>query len=510
MPQPNLNDGYIVQALESNPGYNRDSPLLEGTTFSDGDWNRFYAKNPRKMGGMEKILSGTDEPVRAMYQCAVGNFTRVFLFRDTGVSQVDFYPDGTITSELDRTPTDWVVPPVGTPSLTFSVDSYTLYAVDSGITSQIILFLAPPNSENPSQTTEVPLYFAPADSTENFISAGVSASGGVVVSTPYIMVYGNDGLVKTNDGLSPFVWSGTGTYQFIVTNSKVLGAKEFRGGVQFWSIDTLFLTARNTNGDGFVTTVLAPDISLLSPSSIVTTHNNTVVWVGNDQFYVYNGVAQPIVNTFNHNLFFDNVNQKYKGKVWGMYVGKYQEIWFFNVENAYTEPNRVFIYKLDENYWYDATLSRTCGLKQKFLDYPLLADAKPNPFNPEISYSIWAHEKGYDLVHEGVSYPIKSFFQTRIFDAFAENPMTNLNMIIRKLEPDLIQKGDMTVEVLTYQYPKSPPVISKVFTFAEAQKTEDINVQGRYISFRFTSNTLGGFYQMGMMQVNYQLGGVTP
>lgn len=505
--------GNIIQALDTAPGVNRDTPKLSGDTYLDLLWARFYAKSVRKMGGMEKFVDGNDDPVRGMFQSSIENFVRIFQFRDSGVTQYDVLANGTKTAEINRTPVGWVIPSPGTPSYTFSVTSYTLYAEDTGESSEVIIFVAPPNSENPSQTIEAPVYFAPANSDSPFEPAGISTSGGVITFSPYIFVYGNNGVVKTNDGKSPLVWTTVGTdetFQFIVTNSKLLGAANSRAGLLLWSIDTLFIAQPNPNGPGFVTSTIAPEISLLSPSTIVASHNNTFLWVGNDQFYVYTGASNIVTNFQNHNYFYDNINTKYKGKIWGLYVGNFQEIWFFNVQEGYTEPNHLFIYNMQEDSWSDTPLARTSGLKKKFLDYPLLADANPNPLSPTIQYSVWEHEKGFDLVNDGIAYPIKSYFQSRLFDTFSENPQINLNMITRKFEPDIIQRGDITVEVLTYKYPKSDPVVSQKFTLTENDVQVDLSNQGRYVSYRFTSNTLGGFYQMGKNQINYQLGAVRP
>lgn len=506
----NIDYGYWIQPFDTDPGSNRDTPPLDGTTYLDLKWCRFYASRPRKMGGYEKVVEGNHHIVRAMFQVAIRDFTRVFLFRDTGVSQIDFLDNGSITGETDRTPLDWTPPAPGTPSLTFSVDSYTLFAEDTGETSEIIVFAAPPNSENPSQTTTAKVYFAPSDSIAPFLFTSQMTSGGIVVSVPYIFTFGNNGAMYSNNGVSPLVWSGAGTYQFIVSNSKLLAARRFRGGLLVWSVDTLFTVVANTTGGGFSSAVAAPQISLLSPDTIVEGHNNTFYWCGNDQFYVYNGVAQPIPNTYNHNLFYDNVTDKYKGKIWAMYVGNFQEVWFFSVEKGQTEPNQLFIYKMDENYWYDTPLSRTCGLKKKLLEYPLLADSNTNIYSGGNSYSVWAHEVGFDVINDGIAYPIESYFQSKLFDSFQANPQMNLEMIVRKMEVDIIQKGDMELQILSYPYPKSDPQVSSAVPFLESQAQADFSVQGRYMSFKFVSNALGGFYQMGRNQVNYQLGGGKP
>ena len=505
-----LEYGYINQAFETEPGSNRDTPPLDGKTYLDMQHCRFYASKPRKMGGFEKYITGNQYPVRAMFQVAIDDFTRVFLFRDTGVSHVDFLPNGSIGNEVDRTPIDWVVPTPGSPSLTFSVDSYTIFAEDTQETSEVIIFAAPPNSENPSQTTVANVYFAPSNSTDRFIFANQTTAGGIVVSVPYIFPFGNNGVMYSNNGESPLVWTGTGCYTIPVSNSKLLAARRFRGGLLVWSIDTLFNVVPNTTGGGFTSGEAAPQISLLSPSSIVETHQNGFVWVGNDQFYLYNGVANPIPNTTNHNYFFDNINLNYKGKVWGLYVGNFQEIWFFYPRGNKTECSDAVIYKLDENLWYDTIMARTCGLKKKLLNYPLMADSNQNIYSGSQTYAVWAHEVGYNVVNDNFSYPIESYFQTKLFDAFQQNPQINLEMIIRKMEIDIIQSGPLNIEILNYDYPKSQPSVSSSKVFLESDTQLSLSDQGRYISFKFSSNCLNGFFQMGVNQINYQLGAVKP
>jgi hypothetical protein len=504
--------GYYIQPFDSNPGVSKDTTIYDSETFIDSQHTRFFAGRARKMGGYEKVISGNNHIVRALYSVAINDFTRVFIFRDTGVSHIDFLANGSITGEVDRTPVGWVPPAPGTPSLTFSVDSLTTVSTSGGSFSSAVavFFVAPPNSQNPSQTQEAQVYYVDAASNQPFNPINVMCSGGLIVFAPYLMVYGNDGVIRYSSATDFTVFPAASNN--VVSSTKILACKRYRGGsILAWTIDSLYTIARDTtNPSRFTSVTTSPKISLLSPSSIIEGHDNSFYWVGNEQFYVYNGVTQTLPNSLNRLQFFANLNKKYKGKVWGMYTGNFQELWWFSPENENTECNRLYGCSLAEKAWFDSNLPRSCGLERDYLDYPLLADTQPNIYSVSSTFSVWQHEKGFNIVDNGMSYPLTAYFQTRLFTAFDKNPQVNLEMILRKMEVDVNQMGDMQIQIITYNFPKSDPYESQIYTLTASQKQIDLNIQGRYVSFKFISNDMNGFFQMGKNQVNYQLGGARP
>jgi hypothetical protein len=132
-----------------------------------------------------------------------------------------------------------------------------------------------------------------------------------------------------------------------------------------------------------------------------------------------------------------------------------------------------------------------------------------------LNYGLWQEETGTDRVIYGRSYAIDSYFETNIMTWFEKAPTDDRQMRIRRIEPDFVLSGDMTMVINTRDFPQSPVSTSQTYTFTpqvpviELNKI-DTNNMGRLVSFRFESNMAGGDYFMGKTILNFAPGDVRP
>jgi hypothetical protein len=125
-------------------------------------------------------------------------------------------------------------------------------------------------------------------------------------------------------------------------------------------------------------------------------------------------------------------------------------------------------------------------------------------------YKFWVHEVGTDEIDGLTLNPIQSFFET----ADLSLPVTaqiNKSLQVLMLEPDFVQSGDMTVQVMGRANARAPEVNGIIMTFVENPQTPQeqvvfLKTQRRELRFRFESNTLGGNYQMGLVLAHVQQG----
>ena len=125
-------------------------------------------------------------------------------------------------------------------------------------------------------------------------------------------------------------------------------------------------------------------------------------------------------------------------------------------------------------------------------------------------YKFWVHEVGTDEIDGLTLNPIQSFFET----ADLSLPVTsgiNKSMQALMIEPDFVQSGDMTVQVMGRANARAPEVNGIIMTFVEDPETPQeqvvfLKTQRRELRFRFESNTLGGNYQMGLVLAHVQPG----
>ena len=134
---------------------------------------------------------------------------------------------------------------------------------------------------------------------------------------------------------------------------------------------------------------------------------------------------------------------------------------------------------------------------------------------PNNTYGVWQEEYGTDRVLYGKSLAIDSYFETNIMTWFEKAPTDDREMRIRRIEPDFVQSGPMTMIVNTRDFAQSTVSSSQTYTFLPGQEVVtlakvDTNNMGRLVSFRFESNISGGTYEMGRVVLNYAPGDVRP
>jgi hypothetical protein len=128
-------------------------------------------------------------------------------------------------------------------------------------------------------------------------------------------------------------------------------------------------------------------------------------------------------------------------------------------------------------------------------------------------YMVHQHEFGMNQVIDGVTLSIRSFIQTNSIDYKAKGPLgdrwmgVNRQVMLGRIEPDLIQNGPMTVDVITRRYPRDDPS-SATFPMEVATGAEnidglkmDLTEQGFLVSLRFQSDTQNGFFEMGEIMI---------
>jgi hypothetical protein len=125
-------------------------------------------------------------------------------------------------------------------------------------------------------------------------------------------------------------------------------------------------------------------------------------------------------------------------------------------------------------------------------------------------YKFWVHEVGTDEIDGLTLNPIQSFFETADLSLPATSQI-NKSLQVLMLEPDFVQSGDMTVQVMGRANARAPEVNGIIMTFVEDPQTPQeqvvfLKTQRRELRFRFESNTLGGNYQMGLVLAHVQPG----
>ena len=498
-----------ILEIKSLPGIKRDGTRLEGDAYVDGQWVRFQRGLPRKIGGyrsINKFLNGISRGLHAFTQ---NDLTYVHSGSFNKVER--FYIDSTNNTSVivDRTPTT---------GFTVDADNVWQFDVDSDSTQNLIMAQVAPNGRNLANSNGGALFSGPVLGTGALtpvtLPSGGNCTGGVVSLHPYTFIYGTNGYVAWSIPGDPTNFTGSGSGSANAASQKLVKAMPLRGGPGnspsglFWSADALVRGTFVGGAPVFQFDTISTESSILSPNSVIE-YDGVFYWAGVDRFLMFNGVVREVPNALNLNWFFDGLNETQAQKVFAFKVPRYGEIWWCYPRDGATECSHAVIYNVRENSWYDCELpngGRSAGFSPSVFRKPLLTGVQTSTSG----YKLWVHETGVDEVDGIVTQPILSYFETADI-SLPVLAQTNRQLHILSLEPDFVQSGDMEVSVHGRFNARSPEIESPPLSFPAVatnpqQTLITLKEQRRQLRFRFTSNVVGGDYQMGLILAHFQPG----
>lgn len=486
--------------IRSQPGIQRDGTRLAGKAYSDGLWCRFQRGLPRKMGGYIVLTDTLLEKIYGMSSFAQAGRVYQHLGGTARLTQVVSNSQGNFLGTNNRTPGGFSASPNNVWQMDFLADP-------AGGNARVVAH-AGQNLAEIDSTVETPIYAGDVTASGALTATAMdNVSGGIVVLYPYLLAFSNAGRVDVSDleDLSvPPVDSA------FVTGSKLVRGLSLRGGGGgpaglLWSLDSLiratFNSAIPANGI-FAFDTISDDISVLSSRGIIA-DMGIYFWVGVDRFFMFNGVVREIPNSYNVNFFFDNLNFTQRQKVFAYKVPRFGEIWWCFPRGNATECNHAVIYNWRENTWYDTPLpgaGRSDGIYAKVYNKPFMAgvDAVTGP-----SYLLWQHETGTDQIYGSSVQPIRSYFETGDITLITGEEPLNASLRLERVEPDLVQAGNVSLTVKGETNVKSDTInsVTKVIppgiVSADQQTVPFMDGVRRIMRFNMESNTSGGNYEMG-------------
>jgi hypothetical protein len=213
----------------------------------------------------------------------------------------------------------------------------------------------------------------------------IEVSGGVVSLHPYVVVYGDNGLLKNCSAGDPTDWNSADANEVNVATGKIVKGLPVRGGSNspsglFWSLESLirmsYIGGVGTPAQYWRYDIISSQSSILSSQSVIE-YDGIYYWCGVDRFLLYNGVVKEIPNNMNQNYFFDNLNYSQRQKVWATKVPRFGEVWWYYPSGDSEECNDAIIYNTRENVWYDSGTAlgarRSAGYFSQVFRFPIAA-----------------------------------------------------------------------------------------------------------------------------------------
>lgn len=520
--------------IASKPGIKRDGTKFEGDYYVDGQWVRFQRGLPRKIFGYKTISNYLTEISRGMKTFTENGSTFVHSGSDEYLERFSLDQNGNASAVVDRTPV----------TLEFSPNNMwqfdVLYDSISLVPSNKIIAQVAPNGNTLYNSFGGQVFYgdmrAPDRLTEVAIPAGVSATGGVCVLHPYLTVFGTDGSIGWSAPGNPSDLFGDGSGNARVAAQKIVRGLPLRGGPGnapaglYWSADAVVRASFVGGSQTFQFDTISSQSSILSPASVIE-YDGIYFWCGVDRFLMFNGVVRDVENTMNINYFFDGLNRAYSQRVFAFKVPRFGEIWWCYPRGNATECTHAVIYNVREQTWYDTELpngGRSAGEFAAQFATPLLTGVtiNQNKAPPTIrqtqagdtrttesgdiritytndNYKFWQHEVGVDEIDINNANAIQSYFETADISAVALEG-ANRSLRCELIEPDFVQVGNMTVQIVGRANARAKEIFSEPRTIVPNPSTPYEQVVffkeiRREMRFRFESNILNGNYQMGQV-----------
>ena len=500
---------YTIKSL---PGIKRDGTRLENGFYVDGQWCRFQRGLPRKMWGYRRLSADLPEISRGLNGYNQNGLLYLVSGGRSTLTQFTINANSIVTSTNNRTPS------------ALTADDRALWTFDvnfDGTGAGASYLFAHPglNLTQIDSTAKAILYYGPVSATTQLTANTAPAvSGGVVSLYPYVFVYGSDGYVAWCVANTPNDWVSAGSGDANITSQKIVAALPLRAGPGnapaglFWSLDSLIRCTFVGGDTVFQFDTLTSQSSILSSQSVIE-YDGIFYWVGVDRFLQFNGVVREIPNQLNQNWFFDNLNYDQRQKVFAYKVPRFGEIWWCYPRGSATECTHAVIYNVRENTWYDTLLPNSGRSEGKFVtvyEFPITTGIDP----VSGSYKLWQMEYGLDEVDGTSVNSIPSYFETADISYVADpGQPKNRSMRCVMIEPDFVQSGNMTCQISGRANARSPEVISDPKTFPDQANTITPEQQviffkeiRREMRFIFSSNTVGGDYQMGQCIAHIDVG----
>lgn len=204
----------------------------------------------------------------------------------------------------------------------------------------------------------------------------------------------------------------------------------------------------------FGVSAVSEKITIQSPNAAVAV-DDVVMWMGANEFYVYQGTVQRMPCTV-RDYVFNDFNFDQAEKVIAGVNSEHSEIWWFypsanfDDQGAYQneDVNRYVIYNYQEQTWSVGTMNRTAWMDRGLFTFPIAAGTDGH---------LYEHERGFDDGSTSPALPISAYIESSPFDIGEGDKF----MMIKKLIPDITFKDStaetpyVSIDLSTEQYPGS-------------------------------------------------------
>lgn len=311
-------------------------------------------------------------------------------------------------------------------------------------------------------------------------------------------------LIRWSSQESPIDWTPTATNTAgdirLSQGSEIVTALRTSRQVLVWTDHSLhslqFLGPPYTFG----TALLGDNIRIAGPNTAISI-NDVVFWMGQENFYIYDGRIQPIPCSVRQYVFNDiNRNQSFKFHAGSL--ASQSEVWWYYCSESSEEIDRYVVYNYLEKTWYYGGLARTAWNDRA-------AGQRSYPQAASTDQYLYDQEFGLDDGSQNPAVAVDAFVQSSDFDIGDGDQF----MFIRRIIPDLnfskstaaSPQVEFTMTARNYngnvtgQGSDSGDVIRSSVISGQDNYTNQLfmRLRGRQMNLKVTSDTTGVNWRLG-------------
>ena len=258
----------------------------------------------------------------------------------------------------------------------------------------------------------------------------------------------------------------------------------------------------------FGVSLLGDNIRIAGPNTAIAV-NDVVFWMGQENFYLYDGRIQAIPCTVRDYVFSDMNNQQ-SFKFHAGSIGSQTEIWWFYCSSSATEIDRYVVYNYGQQVWYYGTLVRTAWNDRA-------SGLRSFPQATGADFYLYDHEDGEDDFSTGSAVAINAFVESSDFDIGDGQQF----MLVNRILPDITFDGSSTGSPVAKFTVKSRDFSGNNFTESPSgsairtatspveQFTNkiDLRARGRQMAIRVEKDAVGVKWRLGAPRLDSRADG---
>ena len=279
----------------------------------------------------------------------------------------------------------------------------------------------------------------------------------------------------------------------LADGTEIIGAARTRSAILIWTDNAIFSMTFVGGRFVFSFNQLGTNCGLIAPHAAID-YDGVAYWMGDNNFYAYDGRVNNLPCTIRRHLF-EDFNTTNKDKVYAGINSEFKEIIWLYPKGSSTEPNAYVIYNPEEKTWVFGDSFYTTFKDRTVFNNTI---ATGNVSATADSF-LWDNEP--EDIYTGDGTALSSFLESSSFDVGDGDELMYINRIIPDYKFDSNESVEIFVKVK--EYPTDSYKIKGPFTINANTKKIDFRARGRQASVR-VSGTNSGSWKWGSVRMAMQ------